>query len=78
VAPSSVAHWRYDCHDGMPAMYARSYALFSDDQGETWTMGELLPQGFSECQATPSTHMPHSPQVLASDATNKLTAPSGG
>ena len=28
----------------------RSYALFSDDQGLTWTAGQLLPAGWTEDQ----------------------------
>ena len=27
-----------------------SYVLSSDDEGGTWTAGELLPEGWTECQ----------------------------
>ena len=30
--------------------YFRSVVLFSDDQGTSWTVGQLLPQGWTECQ----------------------------
>ena len=30
--------------------YFHSFVLYSDDDGSTWTMGELLPKGFTECQ----------------------------
>ena len=45
---------RFDCpgamgDHGMP-VYFRSVVLFSDDQGTSWTVGQLLPQGWTECQ----------------------------
>jgi hypothetical protein len=31
--------------------YFHSFALFSDDNGDSWTAGQLLPKGWTECQA---------------------------
>ena len=45
---------RLDCPsaaDETPA-YWRSYVLYSDDEGDTWTTGQLLPEGWTECQVT--------------------------
>ena len=42
---------RFDCPGvDETAPYWRSYVLYSDDEGETWTTGQLLPEGRSECQ----------------------------
>lgn len=40
---------RYDVR-GAPSGFDRSFVLYSDDQGLTWTAGQLLPQGWTECQ----------------------------
>lgn len=45
---------RFDCPavmgDHNEQGYFHSYVLYSDDQGESWTVGQLLPQGWTECQ----------------------------
>ena len=45
---------RFDCHAAMGdhgmQQYFHSYILFSDDNGEHWTAGQLSPQGWTECQ----------------------------
>jgi hypothetical protein len=45
---------RFDCHAAMGdhnmQQYFHSYILFSDDDGEHWTAGQLSPQGWTECQ----------------------------
>eukprot|EP01047_Picozoa_sp_COSAG01_P111557 COSAG01_NODE_40335_length_465_cov_0.688525_2_plen_133_part_01 len=42
---------RYDCKYATRGLnYARSYVLYSDTQGASWTAGELLPAGWTECQ----------------------------
>ena len=47
---------RFDCPavmgDHGSLDYMRSFALFSDDQGATWTAGQLLPAGWTEDQLT--------------------------
>ena len=42
---------RYDSGKGGNADFVRSYVLYSDDQGASWTAGQLLPRGWTECQA---------------------------
>ena len=44
---------RYDCEPNNKAFnerFAQSFVLFSDDQGATWTAGERLAEGWTECQ----------------------------
>lgn len=51
---------RFDCpfamgDHGKPA-YFHSFVLYSDDDGISWTVGELLPQGWTECQIAEMTN----------------------
>jgi hypothetical protein len=45
---------RFDCPAAMgdhgAPEYFHSFVLYSDDDGLSWTVGELLPQGWTECQ----------------------------
>ena len=41
---------RFDSGCAKTSDYVRSYALFSDDHGKSWTVGQLLPAGWSEDQ----------------------------
>ncbi len=42
---------RFDCPGAVDAPeYLRSLVLYSDDHGAHWTVGQLLPQGWTECQ----------------------------
>ena len=45
---------RFDCAavggDHNKPMYMRSFVLYSDDQGSSWSAGELLPEGWTEDQ----------------------------
>ena len=45
---------RFDCPAAMGdhgrQEYFHSYVLYSDNQGANWTVGQLLPQGSTECQ----------------------------
>ena len=39
---------RFDCPGvDESAPYWRSYVLYSDDEGKTWTTGQLLPEGWT-------------------------------
>ena len=45
---------RFNCKavmgDHNEQQYFHSFVLYSDDDGASWTMGELLPKGWTECQ----------------------------
>merc|ERR1712232_699219 len=41
---------RYDCCKSVADAFSRSFVLYSDDIGKTWSAGELLPIGWTECQ----------------------------
>jgi len=41
---------RYDSTAALATDFARSYVLYSDDQGLSWTAGDLLPLDWTECQ----------------------------
>lgn len=45
-----VQAMRFDTSCANTPDYMRSYALFSDDLGQTWTAGQLLPAGWTEDQ----------------------------
>ena len=51
---------RFDCAAAMGdhsmQQYFHSYVLFSDDNGEHWTAGQLSPQGWTECQVAELTN----------------------
>lgn len=41
---------RYDGTKSVAAAFSRSYVLYSDNQGLSWSAGELLPLDWTECQ----------------------------
>ncbi len=42
---------RYDCKaNGGKSNFLHDFVLYSDDEGESWEAGQLLPHGWTECQ----------------------------
>ena len=51
AARTVVRHQAYAFLSKAPVLrLCTQVALFSDDDGQSWTSGELLPQGWTECQ----------------------------